>query len=376
MKTIHDFGSKIGGARKDVWVKRGLCIEDTKNMTASEKEKYIKRDYIWPKPDTQDELEKGFSRFIVYWHNEMRKTVTPKKNNYISAEEYINGVRKIRAMVEAVKTEKEISDFEQKALDGVFLQKKYGRAYEYIAPFENILNGNKFLKNTGTYGLLNMKCKMGKENFAMTEDEIMKKQFPVFFIDGDKCSVAEDRGRTILIYKSGCSAYYCYPKPNVVLVDKTSDDGITPDNNTLRKIAEYLKIDYNSLLTLKPVGVKSEMQLNQREIKNMNAAQQEQSAFSEQSNLVRRLVLFVNGMSNDFFLLSTDAPQKYIEEYCKWYNKWMEDGGQGDPLEPLRKKYYVNLLIDSETSDREELEAIIDGKTVESYDLFRYWDDK
>lgn len=53
MKTIHDFGSKIGGARKDVWVKRGLCIEDTKNMTASEKEKYIKRDYIWPKPDTQ-----------------------------------------------------------------------------------------------------------------------------------------------------------------------------------------------------------------------------------------------------------------------------------------------------------------------------------
>lgn len=220
-KEITDFGSKIGGARKDVWIKRGLCVEDIKDMTASEKEKYIKRDYIWPKPDIQEELEKGFSRFIVYWHNEMRKTVTSKKNSYISAEEYINGVRKIRSMVEAVKTEKEISDFEQRALDGVFLRKKYGRTYEYIAPFGNILNGNKFLKNTGTYGHLNMKRKMGKENFAMTEDEIMKKQFPVIFIDGDKCSVAEDRGRTILIYKSGCSAYYCYPKPNVVLVDKT-----------------------------------------------------------------------------------------------------------------------------------------------------------
>lgn len=84
-KEITDFGSKIGGARKDVWVKRGLCVEDIKDMTASEKEKYIKRDYIWPKPDIQEELEKGFSRFIVYWHNEMRKTVTPKKNNYISA---------------------------------------------------------------------------------------------------------------------------------------------------------------------------------------------------------------------------------------------------------------------------------------------------
>ena len=67
-------------------------------------------------------------------------------------------------MVEAVKTEKEISDFEQRALDGVFLRKKYGRTYEYIAPFGNIFNGNKFLKNIGTYGHLNMKHKMGKEN--------------------------------------------------------------------------------------------------------------------------------------------------------------------------------------------------------------------
>ena len=175
-----------------------------------------------------------------------------------------------------------------------------------------------------------------------------------------------------------------------------SDDGIT--NNTLRKIAEYLKIDYNSLLTLKPVGVKPEMQLNQRDIKNMNADQREntmtvlQSAFSdafannggtkdcyvsdEQPDLGCRLVLFVNGMSNDFFLLSTNAPQKYIEEYCKWYNKWIEDGGQGDFLEFLRKKYYVNLLIDSETGNKEDLEVITDGKKVESYDFFRYWKDK
>lgn len=177
-----------------------------------------------------------------------------------------------------------------------------------------------------------------------------------------------------------------------------SNDGITPDNNTLRKIAEYLKIDYNSLLTLKPVGVKLEMQLNQREIKNMNVDQKDntmtilQSAFSdafasdgggkdcyvsdEQSDLERRLVLFVNGMSDDFFLLLTDAPQKYIEEYCKWYNKWIENGGQGDFLGFLRKKYYVNLLIDSETGDKEELEVITDGKKIEFYDLFRYWDDK
>lgn len=122
-KEITDFGSKIGGARKDVWVKRGLCVEDIKDMTASEKEKYIKRDYIWPKPDIQEELEKGFSRFIVYWHNEMRKTVTSKKNIYISAEEYIMVVRKIRSMVEAVKTEKEISVLNREHLTEYFYGK-------------------------------------------------------------------------------------------------------------------------------------------------------------------------------------------------------------------------------------------------------------
>lgn len=63
-KEITDFGEKIGGARKDVWMKRGLCIEDTADMTETEKEKYIKRDCIWPKTDIQEELNKGIPRFI------------------------------------------------------------------------------------------------------------------------------------------------------------------------------------------------------------------------------------------------------------------------------------------------------------------------
>lgn len=62
-----------------MWMKRGLCVEDTVDMTAAEKEKYIKRDCIWPKTDIQEELNKGIPRFIVYWHNEMRKTVRPKR---------------------------------------------------------------------------------------------------------------------------------------------------------------------------------------------------------------------------------------------------------------------------------------------------------
>ena len=58
MAQIQDFGCKIGGARKDTWKREGLSVADLYGMTSAEKKKYIKRDYIWPKPDMKDQMEK------------------------------------------------------------------------------------------------------------------------------------------------------------------------------------------------------------------------------------------------------------------------------------------------------------------------------
>lgn len=55
-----------------------------------------------------------------------------------------------------------------------------------------------------------------------------------------------------------------------------SDDGITPDNNTLRKIAEYLQLDYNYLLALnKQIDDEPEIRMIQRAAKNMSVDQKE-----------------------------------------------------------------------------------------------------
>lgn len=78
-KEITDFGSKIGGARKDVWVKRGLCVEDIKDMTASEKEKYIKRDYIWPKPDIPGRIRERFFPLYRLLAQRNAENSNPKK---------------------------------------------------------------------------------------------------------------------------------------------------------------------------------------------------------------------------------------------------------------------------------------------------------
>ena len=63
---LEDFGQKIGGARKDMWADRGLTFADVAAMIPREREKLVRKDQIWPKPDYQEIyerfLEAGFTQ--------------------------------------------------------------------------------------------------------------------------------------------------------------------------------------------------------------------------------------------------------------------------------------------------------------------------
>lgn len=53
-----------------------------------------------------------------------------------------------------------------------------------------------------------------------------------------------------------------------------NDDNITPDNDTLRAIADFLKLDYNFLLALnKQIDDQPEIRMIQRAAKNMSQDQ-------------------------------------------------------------------------------------------------------
>lgn len=88
----------------------------------------------------------------------------------------------------------------------------------------------------------------------------------------------------------------------------------------------------------------------------------------------RRKVLFRNGMSNDFMLIITDAPQEAIVTWCYRYNNAVEDGTYGREKEvqlfdTLKAGYYVKELLDSEIDDLEDVDII--GYDV-VYDLNQY----
>ena len=77
---INDFGEKIGGARKDVWKERGLMVEDLNGMTQGEKEKYVKKDCIWPKEDMKALVANGMPRFVVYFRKSANGYIRSPKN--------------------------------------------------------------------------------------------------------------------------------------------------------------------------------------------------------------------------------------------------------------------------------------------------------
>lgn len=183
MAQIKDFGAKIGGARKDLWKVRGLMVEDLDDMTTLERKKYIKKDNIWPKINFQELLDSGVPRSVIYWRNEIRKAVKPTFCDKISEEDYIDGVRTIRDMVDEVREERDILTFSEKAKSGIILDKTRGRYY-YAGNYEYIINGNIILRFSTPYNIAVMKTKMDKKNFLMTENQIMEKDFPIVQITG------------------------------------------------------------------------------------------------------------------------------------------------------------------------------------------------
>lgn len=57
-----------------------------------------------------------------------------------------------------------------------------------------------------------MKRRMEKENFALTDEEIMKKNFPIVYVDGSNYFIdVTDRGKEVIVSKTAWSKSFYYP---------------------------------------------------------------------------------------------------------------------------------------------------------------------
>lgn len=82
-KTISDFGVKIGGAKKDNYIKKGgLTLEDAMVMHTLEKPKFVIKDNIWIKPDYKAMLEEGYEAEAIYFIKTLRDALPAKPDSY------------------------------------------------------------------------------------------------------------------------------------------------------------------------------------------------------------------------------------------------------------------------------------------------------
>ena len=57
---IHDFGDKIGGARKDM--RGNMTMDDIARMTHEERLKLVRKDMVWPTPDHEKMVDDGYTQ--------------------------------------------------------------------------------------------------------------------------------------------------------------------------------------------------------------------------------------------------------------------------------------------------------------------------
>lgn len=78
---IEDAGEKIGGARKDAWIGRGLGVDDLADMTGAELDKYVTKHNIWKKPDYVQAVEDGVPPIVAALIKRIYDGITVKPNN-------------------------------------------------------------------------------------------------------------------------------------------------------------------------------------------------------------------------------------------------------------------------------------------------------
>lgn len=218
MANIQDFGQKIGGARKDEWRHRGLLASDLQDMNELERETYVKKDNVWPRPNWEEVIANGTPQAVAYWQNKMRQAIPPKPagSSEERQENYIKVVSSLRDDIMAVCTMADVKAFYDNVLIRKYTHENSSYGYHYIdfLPETNGIIDNKFRKAArGTYRL---EEKAQKELFGVPKDKKAytqaKQNMSVHHYDGEETTLEpfgnNEKGVKITVATPGCRAYY------------------------------------------------------------------------------------------------------------------------------------------------------------------------
>ncbi len=219
--NIQDFGEKIGGAKKDLWKERGLSVEDLSFMNDAEREKLIKKDNIWKKPNYQEMIEQGLSTRVVYFIKLLRDA-TPTKPLFSyfdkdietiqkKQEQYIEFVKDIRDYAMNLSSQDKILTFYD---DFLYKYVRFTSPYS-VEMLPNAVAGidSKLLNLTRIRNFNKIDHEITRKQFCYTEDEKILSRFDCYVYDNDNIKVVKDsNNRTVVEIKVAFGKKFLYPK--------------------------------------------------------------------------------------------------------------------------------------------------------------------
>lgn len=223
--AIEDFGKKIGGARKDLWAARGLRIEDLEDFNVAERDKYIKKNNIWIKPDYDKLLsEGGYSRNALYFIKMVRDAIpTGPELSYMDTaedvvkkqDEYIKFLSEFKEKIMEVRTDYDIDNIGISYLaDQGYVERRgnYSSSWSVTDKGDGIIT-NKFFK------ALQMSSSQAsreaqRKQFLADNIETIRSMYQILPMNY-QCEIREDVGKDRLMviqHRGGGSKTFYYPE--------------------------------------------------------------------------------------------------------------------------------------------------------------------
>ena len=203
-KLVEDIGEKIGGAKKDLWSARGLAADDLKQMNDREADKYVKKEYVWKRPDYNALIASGIPVGVVYYMKKVRDSLiaspiyykdnTPEKRKARQMQ-YIDTVRGVKEIVEAVRSVEDIKQIFARYL----IEKGYykeidrnGYGSRYVPTnktHENPTINSKFVNTLYVRSDISFKRnytdKAEREQFGVAKEDKIPKGYKIGYHDSD-----------------------------------------------------------------------------------------------------------------------------------------------------------------------------------------------
>ncbi len=220
MAQLHDFGEKIGGARKDLWKSRGLLSSDLSEMTNLERDTLVRKENIWLKPDWTKLIASGTPQCVAYWQSQMRLALPPKPpgNDPDSQHNYIEVVRSIRDLVMAVQTPEEIDSFYKDVFRPNYMVHPNNSYYHtLISSAHGIITSR--VMDVAQKSSYRMEKEADRKMFGIPTNQqayvYAKKQLSVHKYDEDQVHFLKDESaprNVTLVIGNGLSRSFCYLK--------------------------------------------------------------------------------------------------------------------------------------------------------------------